>query len=36
VPDMACRVVKGSADGDGGARNEIEGHKSRPKSTDED
>ena len=31
---MECRVGKGSADGDGGAQNEIEGCKSGPKSTD--
>jgi len=33
VPDVECRVGKGSDDGDGGAQNEIEGHKSRPRST---
>jgi len=34
VPDAECRVGQGSADGDGGARIEIEGHKSGPKSAD--
>jgi hypothetical protein len=33
VPDMKCRVGKGSDDCDGGVRNEIEGHISRPRST---
>ena len=27
---------KGSADGDGGVQNEIEGYKSKPRSTDRD
>ena len=30
---MECRVGKGSDDGDGGVRNEIEGLKSWPRST---
>ena len=32
VPDVECGVCKGSDDGEGGARNEIEGHKSRLRS----
>jgi len=31
---MECRVGKGSDDGDGGVRNEIEGRKSRTRSAD--
>jgi len=30
VPDVECRVGKGSADVDGGARNAIERRKARP------
>ena len=33
---MEFKVGKGSADGDGGAQNEIEGQKSRPRSSDGD
>ena len=33
---MVCEVGKGSADGDGGVQNEIEGRKSRPTSADGD
>jgi len=33
VPDVECRVGKGSDDGDGGVWNEFEGRKSRGKST---
>ena len=36
VTDVVCEVGKGSADGDGGVQNEIDGGKSRPRSTDED
>ena len=36
MPDVECRVGKGSADGDGGAQNEIEGRKARPRSADRD
>jgi len=36
VPDVEFEVGKGSADGDGGAQNEIEGRKSRPRSADVD
>jgi hypothetical protein len=32
VPDVECRVGKGSDDGDGEVWNEIEGGKSRPRS----
>jgi len=32
VPDVDCRVGKGSDEGDGEVRNEIEGRKSRPRS----
>jgi len=33
VPEVECRVGKGSVDGDGEVRNEIEGCKSRPQSS---
>jgi len=33
---VVCEVGKGSADGDGGEQNEIEGRKSRPRSADRD
>jgi len=36
VPDVVCEVGKGSADGNRGVQNKIEGHKSRPTSTDGD
>jgi len=36
VPDVEFEVGKGSADVDGGAQNEIEGRKSRPRSADGD
>jgi len=36
VPDVEFGVGKGSADGDGGAQNEIEGRKSTPRSADRD
>jgi hypothetical protein len=36
VSDVVCKVGKGSADGDGGVQNEIEGGKSRPRSADGD
>ena len=32
MPDVECRVGKGSDDGDGGARNETVGGKSMPRS----
>jgi len=31
MPNVEFEVGKGSADGDGGAENEIEGRKSRPR-----
>jgi len=34
APDVEFEVSKGSPDGDGGAQNEIEGQKLRPRSTD--
>jgi hypothetical protein len=33
LPDVECRVGKGSGDGDGGVHNEIEGCKSRSRSS---
>ena len=36
MADVVCEVGKGSADGDGGVQNEIEGRKSRPRSADGD
>jgi len=36
VPDVEFDVGKGSADGDGGAQNEIEGQKSTQRSADGD
>jgi len=36
VPDVVREVGKGSADGDGGVQNRIEGRKSRPWSADRD
>ena len=36
MPDVNCKVGKGSADGDGGARNEIEASKARPRCADRD
>jgi len=33
---VVCEAGKGSADGDGGVQNEIEGRKSRPTSADGD
>jgi len=33
---VECEMSKGSADGHGGAQNEIEGHKSRTRSADGD
>ena len=34
MPDVECRVGKGSADVDGGARNMMEGSKDRRRSAD--
>jgi len=36
VPDVVCKVGKGSADGDVGVWNEIEGCKARPRSANGD
>jgi hypothetical protein len=36
VPDVECEVGKGSADGHGGVQNDVEGHKSWPKTADRD
>jgi hypothetical protein len=36
VPDVEIEMGKGSADGHGGAENEIEGQKFRPRSADWD